>query len=93
VRPARLVAAIVLAAWLVVGGLGGIGGPIGTLGAAPSGPVPTATPSVIGTGDPRSDGEGPGLQGSPLLIAFGVVSIGFVAAAATVLFLRLRRPD
>jgi hypothetical protein len=71
-----------------------IGTSIGSLGAEPSErPAPTATPSVIGTGDPRSDGEGPGLQGSPLLIALGVVSIGFTAAAATVLLLRLRRPE
>jgi hypothetical protein len=54
---------------------------------------PSPTPSVIGTGDPRSEGEGPGLQGSPLLILLGVVGIGITTAAATVLYLRLRRPD
>ena len=30
-------------------------------------------PPVIGSGDSRSDGEGPGLVGSPLVIAMGVV--------------------
>jgi hypothetical protein len=54
-------------------------------------PTPTASPAVIGTGDPRSEGEGPGLRGSPVLIALGVVGIGLLAAAGTVVYVRLRR--
>ena len=53
-------------------------------------PDPSA-PSVIVAGDPRSDGEGPGLVGSPVLIALGVVVLGLVTTAATVLVIRLTR--
>jgi hypothetical protein len=52
-------------------------------------PAASAGP-VIGTGDPRSEGEGPGLRGSPLEIALAIVVIGAVAAGATVLVVRLR---
>ena len=54
------------------------------------GPEPSAA-TVIVAGDPRSDGEGPGLVGSPLLIALGVVVLGLVTTAGTVLVIRLTR--
>lgn len=65
------------------------------LPAVASGALPTATPSpsVLGTGDPRSDGEGPGLVGSPIVVALGVVGLGVVVAGGTLLVMRLTRPD
>jgi hypothetical protein len=51
---------------------------------------PTAVPAeVLGSGDLRSEGEGPGLVGSPLLILGGVVVLGVVTALATALIVRL----
>jgi len=58
-----------------------------------------AAPAVLGQspapyqpgGDTRSSGQGPGLVGSPVLVAAGVVVIGVGAAAATVLYVRLTR--
>ncbi len=40
-------------------------------------PEPSAA-TVIMAGDPRSDGEGPGLVGSPIEIALGVVFLGVI---------------
>lgn len=48
-------------------------------------------PTVIGSGDPRSDGQGPGIVGQPLVILFGVVTLGVLVAGATVLAVRLTR--
>ena len=63
------------------------------LGAA-LGADPTAVPTeVLGGGDPRSEGEGPGLVGSPLLILAGVVLLGVVTALVTVLVVRLTQRD
>jgi hypothetical protein len=56
-------------------------------------PAASAEPGLIGTGDPRSTGEGPGLVGSPLGIALAVVLLGIVAAGATAVYLRLTRDD
>ncbi|MEN8165543.1 MAG: hypothetical protein ABFS37_15545, partial [Acidobacteriota bacterium] len=42
-------------------------------------------------GDPRSEGEGPGLSGAPLLILLAVVGLGLATALVTVLFARLSR--
>lgn len=53
----------------------------------------TPEPSIVGVGDPRSEGEGPGLVGSPIVIALGVIGLGVVSAAATVLVIRLTRQD
>jgi len=59
---------------------------------------PTASPSVVpadvlASGDLRSEGEGPGLVGNPLLILVAVVGLGLVTAAVTVLLVRLTRRD
>ena len=69
--------------------------PGAALAASPQ-PIPAATAApVVGSGDSRSEGEGPGLVGSPLLIAAAVVALGAVAATGTLVVLRLRgpRPD
>jgi hypothetical protein len=54
-------------------------------------PSPSSSPGtvVIDTGDPRSNGQGPGLVGSPFAIAIGVVLLGLVAAGGTLLYLRI----
>jgi hypothetical protein len=55
---------------------------------------PSAIPAdLVETGDLRSEGEGPGLVGSPLLILAGVVGLGLVTAAVTVVGVRLIRRD
>ncbi len=54
---------------------------------------PSATDAVIGSGDPRSEGEGPGLVGSPALIALGVIGLGLLAAGGTMLYVRLTRDE
>ena len=58
---------------------------------------PTASPSMIPAvlegGDLRSEGEGPGLVGSPLLILGAVVLLGVVTATATVLIAHLLQRD
>lgn len=58
------------------------------------GPTVMATepePSVLAPMDPRSDGQGPGLVGSPLIVALGVILLGALAAAVTALVVRLTR--
>ena len=59
-------------------------------GAAVATARPVASePPVIGSGDSRSDGEGPGLVGSPLAIAIGVVVLGLATAGITLVVLRI----
>lgn len=60
--------------------------------AADASPPPTTAPleDLIVSGDPRSDGEGPGIVGSPLAILVGVVLLGLLTAAITVTVVRLR---
>jgi uncharacterized membrane protein YphA (DoxX/SURF4 family) len=57
--------------------------PAAVLGASPA-------PSVA-PGDTRSSGEGPGLVGQPLVIAFGVLVLGLVSAGAATLYARRTR--
>ncbi len=54
---------------------------------------PTAAPAVFEGGDLRSDGEGPGLVGNPLLILLAVLGLGLATAAVTVLVVRLTHRD
>ena len=54
---------------------------------------PSPSGGVIGGGDTRSDGEGAGAVGSPLLVAAGVIALGALTAAGTLLYLRLTRDD
>lgn len=51
-------------------------------------PEVTAAP-VIQAGDPRSDGAGPGIIGSPLAIIVGVVLLGLATAVITFVLARL----
>jgi hypothetical protein len=60
-----------------------------TLPSASSSPSASAGTVVIDTGDPRSNGQGPGLVGSPFAIAIGVVLLGAIAAGGTLLYLRV----
>ncbi len=53
-------------------------------------PDASAAP-ITTTGDPRSDGGGPGLVGSPIEIAVGVVMLGLLTIAGTTLVIRLTR--
>lgn len=59
------------------------------LGAEPSPP----SAGVLESGDPRSEGAGPGLIGSPLLILAGVVALGVATAVVTLMAARLRGRD
>jgi len=53
----------------------------------------SAEPSVAaGGGDPRSNGQGPGLVGTPGLAILGVAAIGIVAIVATTIYVRLTTP-
>ena len=64
----------------------GIGGLIPTaLAASPE-------PSLAAGGDPRSNGQGPGLVGTPGLAIVAVVAIGLAAALATTIYVRLTKP-
>lgn len=55
---------------------------------------PTSVPTeVLEGGDLRSDGEGPGLVGNPLLILLAVVALGAATVGATALLVRLFRRD
>ena len=65
--------------------------PASTAGQAPGTPAPAATTTLpmVGSGDSRSDGEGPGIVGSPVAIAVGVVVLGVLTAVGTVLVLRV----
>ena len=75
-RRGLLLASIVLAAWSIVP----------TVPAAAQSPSPT----IVGSGDPRSEGEGAGFVGSPVLVALAVIGFGVAAAGATLVVVRLR---
>ncbi len=49
----------------------------------------TAEPSVAAGGDPRSNGQGPGLVGTPGLAIVAVVAIALLAILVTTLYVRL----
>ncbi len=63
------------------------GSPLSTVTAA------TPSPELVPGGDTRSEGEGAGLVGSPVLVGLGVIALGVAAAGATTLYLRLTRED
>jgi hypothetical protein len=88
-RTASLVATITWVLWLVAAPASAQDVPTVSepSAAATAQPVATEGP-VIGTGDSRSDGGGPGLVGSPVAIALGVVVLGLITAAGTLVALR-----
>ena len=52
---------------------------------------PSAAPvGLLAGGDPRSEGDGPGLVGSPLAMMLAVMALGLVTALATAALARLR---
>lgn len=64
-----------------------------SLGADPAASPTTLPAEVLTSGDLRSEGEGPGLVGNPLLILLAVVLLGLVTALGTLLLVRLTRRD
>ncbi len=77
---------LVLAVVLTVAGMLAIAAaPVIAVEPAPSAPVVTTTV------DPRSEGEGPADAPSPVIIAIGVVLLGVLTAAGTVLVVRVAR--
>jgi hypothetical protein len=52
----------------------------------------TAEPSTGEGGDPRSNGQGPGLVGTPGLAIIGVVLIAVIAIAVTTVYVRMTTP-
>ncbi len=91
----RLLVAFLLA--LAIGLLGLIAWPA-VSAAADASPTPTLPAleedlideDLIVAGDPRSEGEGPGIVGSPLAILFGVIVLGLATAGVTVVVVRMR---
>lgn len=85
------VAALVSGAMLALLLLAAIAAPA-ALAQYPPSPAPSIGP-VGGTGDPRSSGEGPGLQAEPLVVLMGVMTLGVLAAGGTLVYVRLTRDD
>ncbi len=83
-RPGRGTAVRLLLALVFVASL--LAGPIPAGAESPS-------PTILGGGDPRSEGEGAGLVGAPFLVALGVIALGVAASGVTLLFVRLRREE
>jgi len=52
----------------------------------------SAVPSEVTGGDPRSNGQGPGLVGTPGLAILGVAAIALVAVVVTTLYVRYTAP-
>lgn len=85
-------AALLLGLAIALGPLGAHAASPRPTTAGPGTPMPVASPaSVVGSGDSRSDGGGPGIVGSPLAIALGVVLLGAITAAGTLVVLRATR--
>ncbi len=84
---ARALAGAVLACGVLLAPVAGQGSPdAGT--PPPTGSAGSLPPPMLGTGDSRSDGEGPGFVGSPVAIAAGVLLLGGITAAGTLIVLR-----
>jgi hypothetical protein len=82
-RRSRLALVLVTIGWLLAMG------PATVLHAQTATPTATASPpGAIETGDPRSDGQGPGLVGEPLLVLVGIVVIGVATVVVTIVIAR-----
>jgi hypothetical protein len=89
---AGLALAVVATAWLLVGlpasaALAQAAPPSSPAVASPT-PVPTLAATTIDAGDPRSDGQGPGLVGEPLLVLAGIVLVGVATVVGTIVIAR-----
>lgn len=62
-------------------------------GLVPRALAATPEPSAAVGGDPRSNGQGPGLVGTPGLAILGVALVGIVAVVVTTIYVRLTAPD
>jgi hypothetical protein len=61
------------------------------LGIVAEAAAPMATPAIVAGGDPRSEGSGPGLVGSPVLVLGAVVGLGIATVLVTILLARIAR--
>jgi hypothetical protein len=102
VRRAGIILGAVAIGWLLVGlsttvVVSQVGSPTAEAAAGTSATaLPSASPPVgvvIETGDPRSEGQGPGLVGEPLLVLGGIVLIGLATVIATVVIARATERD
>jgi hypothetical protein len=78
-----LVTAVLPAIVTLVPSLGGL---------VPTALAASAEPTAVAGGDPRSNGQGPGLVGTPGLAILGVAAIAIVAIVATTVYVRLTTP-
>jgi hypothetical protein len=65
----------------------------GLAGLIPTALAASPEPSIAAGGDPRSNGQGPGLVGTPGLALLVVAAIGIGAVVATTIYVRLTRPS
>lgn len=70
----------------VVDAVPALGGLVETAAAA------SPEPSIAVGGDPRSNGQGPGLVGTPGLAILGVLAIAVLAIVATTIYVRMTAP-
>ncbi|HET7473723.1 MAG TPA: hypothetical protein VFJ71_11405 [Candidatus Limnocylindrales bacterium] len=61
-------------------------------GLVPTALAASAEPTPAAGGDPRSNGQGPGLVGTPGLALLGVAAIAILAVVATTIYVRLTTP-
>jgi hypothetical protein len=95
-RPSRHLLVSLAIGWLLVGlwpaaVLSQAGSPGGATAPASATAFPVASPAgavVVETGDPRSEGQGPGLVGEPLLVLAGIVLVGLATVIATIVIAR-----
>jgi hypothetical protein len=89
-RRVRVGPAIVLVACLFVGLAGSATSAqyaapsIPPSGSSAVAPGPSALAGAIEAGDPRSNGQGPGLVGEPLLVLVGIVLIAIATVVVTI---------
>jgi hypothetical protein len=86
-------AALIVAslAWAVLGAfVPGLSALVPELrGLIPAAYAASPEPSIAAGGDPRSNGQGPGLVGTPGVALLAVIAIGVVAVVATTIYVRL----